>query len=101
MFPGSSILALTALTLPEISLINFEENVKALGASLLLPQCKFLNFLSVPSNGFLMGLSRVHLTMWYSLFPGKLCMKQPSAGLSLLQVYIYQVLFQEDTPHCS
>lgn len=34
-------------------------------------------------------------------FPGKLCIKQPNAGLSLLQVYVCHILFQEDAPQCS
>ena len=34
-------------------------------------------------------------------FPGKLCIKQPNAGLGLLQVHVYHVLFQEDAPQGS
>lgn len=47
--------------LPEVSPINSREEMKAFDAPLHLPKYNFLNFLSVPDNGFLLGPSQEHL----------------------------------------
>ena len=82
----------------KISLIDFAKDMKAFDASLFLPKCDFLSFLSFSSNGFLLGLSpgaphdAGQTFSWHVVHTTSFHWPEPSVG------YLYQVLFQEGTP---